>query len=153
MTSAHKKTRGYIRITVLLAVAILLAGLGYVFFNWRPAEETVSENDLTFVAVSRNFVSSIVESGDVASSSNVDIRCKVRERGGTAILKIVEEGTRVEEGDFLCQLEDSNFRDEVVERKIRVATDRASVIQSQSNLDAAQRALAEFETLNVSNAP
>lgn len=145
MTAASKQTRGFIKTTVALVAIVLLAVCGFVFFDWGRSEEQVSENDLTFVAVSKNFVSSIVESGDVASSSNVDIRCKVRERGGTAILKIVEEGTRVEEGDFLCQLEDSNFRDEVVERKIRVATDRASVIQSQSNLDAAQRALAEFE--------
>ena len=145
MNAVPKKSRGFIKVSLILVALTLVGAIAMFSFLRSDSEQVLAENELTFLAVKQNFISSIVESGDVASSSNVDIRCRVRERGGTAVLKIVEEGTRVEEGDFLCQLEDSNFRDEVVERKIRVATDRASVIQSESNLDAAQRALTEFE--------
>lgn len=145
MNTLRKRHRGFIKTAVVGTV--LLAGAAFAAISYLGADRDnpVLENELTFSVVNRQFVSSIIESGDVASSSNVEIRCRVRERGGTAILKIVDEGTAVEEGDFLVQLEDSTFRDEVVERKIRVAEDRASVIQAKSNLDTAIRSLNEFE--------
>ena len=145
MNTLRKRHRGFIKTAVVGTV--LLAGAAFAAISYLGADRDnpVLENELTFSVVNRQFVSSIIESGDVASSSNVEIRCRVRERGGTAILKIVDEGTAVKEGDFLVQLEDSTFRDEVVERKIRVAEDRASVIQAKSNLDTAIRSLNEFE--------
>jgi len=145
MNIARKKSRGFIKPAII--GLFLIAGASYAGITYLGGDRDidVSPHELTFTSVRQPFVSSIVESGDVASSSNVEIRCRVRERGGTGILKIVEEGTKVEKGDFLVQLEDSTFRDEVVERKIRVAEDRASVIQAESNLDTATRSLTEFE--------
>ncbi len=145
MNATRRQSRGFIKTALIVAVLIVAAIAASLSFMAPNSDSALAENELTFTVVQKDFVSSIIESGDVASSSNVDIRCKVRERGGTAILDIVEEGTLVQEGDFLAQLEDSSFRDEVVERKIRVASDRASVIQAQSNLTAAQRSLTEFE--------
>ncbi len=138
--------RGFLKTSV--AVGLLL-GVGLVvstiFYGKSASTSKVPESALTFEVIRSDFVSTITESGDVESSSNVEIRCRVRERGGTAILKIVDEGTMVKPGDFLVQLDDAGLRDELIEEKIRVATDRASVIQAESNLEAARRALAEFE--------
>ena len=145
MTVNRSKSKGFAKTALLVA---LVASVGiFSAYTWMDRGEatSVEDNELTFAAFESSFVSSIIESGDVASSSNVEIRCRVRERGGVAILEIVQEGTLVSEGDFLVQLEDSTFRDEVVERKIQVAQDRASVIQAESNLNAARRSLLEFE--------
>ena len=109
MNDVPQKSRGFIKVSLILVALALVGAIAVFSFLRSDSEQVLAENELTFLAVKQNFISSIVESGDVASSSNVDIRCRVRERGGTAVLKIVEEGTRVEEGDFLCQLEDSNF--------------------------------------------
>lgn len=146
MNAARRQPKGFIK-TALIGSGVIAAGLIAAFsFLGGDRSTTLSEHELTFAVVRKDFISSIIESGDVASSSNVEIRCKVRDRGGTAILEIVDEGTLVKKGDFLVQLEDSSFRDEVVERKIRVAEDRASVIQAESNLNTAQRSLTEFES-------
>ena len=143
---SHKSRRkGFVKIAVISAgvlVAGVLAAVSYFSGNGDGDSSTI---DLTYAAKRADFVSSIIESGDVESSSNQEIRCRVRERGGTAILKIVDEGTNVKKGDFLVQLDDSGFRDELVEQRIRVATDRASVIQAESDLNTAERTLEEFE--------
>ncbi len=128
--------------------AILLGGsliVGLVWLGGGSDPTTNPDGDLTSTVMLGEFVSSITEPGDVRSSSNVEIRCRVRERGGTPILKVVEEGTRVEAGDFLVQLDDSSYRDELIEQKIRVASDRAAVIQAESDLNTASRSLQEFE--------
>lgn len=145
MNALRKHSRGFVKTAIIGSVLVAGGLFAAISFLGGDRDPTVSEHELTFAAANRPFVSSIIESGDVASSSNVEIRCRVRERGGTAILEIVDEGTMVKEGDFLVQLEDSSFRDEVVERKIRVAQDRANVIQAESNLNTARRSLTEFE--------
>ena len=93
------------------------------------------------------FVASVNEVGDIESSDNVEIRCQVRSRGGSGatILELIPEGTKVRKGDFLCQLDDSLLREELIEQKINVAKDRALVIQAESVLNTAKRKLQEFQ--------
>lgn len=144
---SSKSNRGIIKAT--LAVGLLVGGslvAGTFFFGGSRGETTSPAGMLTFEVIRGEFVSSITESGDVESSINEEIRCRVRERGGTAIVKIVPEGTMVKKDDFLIQLDDSSLQDELVEQKIRVATDTASVIQAQSDLDTAMQTLEEFES-------
>ena len=146
MNVQRNNSKGFVK-SALLITGLLAAGLVTTFsFLGGDGDRALQDNELTFEAFRGDFLSSIVESGDVGSSSNVDIRCQVRERGGTTILEIVEEGAMVTKGDFLVQLEDSGFRDELVEQKIRVAQDRAAVIQAESDLYTAQRTLSEFES-------
>ena len=107
----------------------------------------VGNDAITFDVFQGEFISSVNEVGDIESSSNVEIRCKVKSRGrtGVAILELIPEGTEVKEGDFLCQLDDSLLREELTERKVAVAKDKADVIQATSMLDAAGRKLREYE--------
>ncbi len=142
----NRPLRGFIK-PIVLVIVFLVAGLAAVF-AWMHSSDygpSTTSHELTFTVLEGEFISSITEPGDVLSSSNVEVRCRVRERGGTPILEIVDEGTEVEAGDFLVQLDDAEFRDELVEQKIRVATDKATVIQAESDLNTAQRTLEEFE--------
>ena len=105
-----------------------------------------ASNALTYTVFQGEFVSSVNEAGDIESSKNVEIRCDVKSQGkaGTAILEIIPEGSMVEAGDFLCQLDDSLLKDQLIEQRIKVATDKAAVIQSESDLDTARRVKNEF---------
>src|SRR5262245_56571074 len=60
------------------------------------------------------FIHELVERGDVESSSTIDVRCEVQSRngGGTALLEIVPEGTRVKEGEIIGKLDSSALQNE-----------------------------------------
>ena len=130
-------------VLVLVLCASTVAGVAYL----GNGDIASSGAALTFEVFQSEFVATVNEAGDIESSVNMEIRCEVKSKGtaGTAILKIVPEGTRVKEGDFICQLDDSVLQDELTLQKITVAEDKASLIQAESDLDTARRVLQEFE--------
>ena len=139
---------GIVKLTILVALALLsVAVIVSIFVNGTRSSQSPSNDQLVFEVVQGEFVSSVNETGDIESSSNVEIRCEVKSRGkaGTAVLTIIPEGTMVQEGDFICQLDDSVLKDELTTQKISVAEDRAMVIQATSDLDTARRSLKEYE--------
>lgn len=139
---------GNIKVTVI--VALLLCGavaVGATYFRIVDKKVAIPEDLLTYETFRGDFLSTVNESGDIESSQNEEIRCEVKSQGkaGTAILELVDEGTTVKKGDFLCQLDDSVLKDQLTEQKIKVAQDRANVIQASSDLDTAKRVLNEFK--------
>ncbi|MEL7498571.1 MAG: HlyD family efflux transporter periplasmic adaptor subunit [Planctomycetota bacterium] len=142
-----KRSSGFIKVTIAVAV-LLCASVGIGSLLWKTSgPDRIGSDAITFSAFRGEYISSVNEVGDIESSSNFEIKCRVKSRGraGTAILELVPEGTIVEIGDFLCQLDDSLLREELTERKIQVARDKSMVIQAESQLDAAQRKLEEYE--------
>ena len=137
-------------VKLIILVALLLCSTVVVgsllMRNFGDNKATIGADAITFTAFKGTFISSVNEVGDIGSSSNIEIRCRVKSRGkeGVAILDLVPEGTKVEEGDFLCQLDDSLLREELTERKIVVAKDNSDVIKAESQLEAAKKKLEEF---------
>jgi multidrug efflux pump subunit AcrA (membrane-fusion protein) len=140
---------GFVKTTLIVALLLCatVAVGSLLIKSSGNTPKAIGQNAITFEVFQGDFISSVNEVGDIESSSNVEIRCQVRSRGrtGVSILELVEEGTKVEEGDFLCQLDDSLLKEELTERKVRTAKDKALMIQSKSKLDAAQRKLREYE--------
>lgn len=134
---------------ILLGVAIAFVStvLALAWWNRSDSAELDITDALLHTVERGDFESTVTEPGDIESASNIEIRCDVKSKGraGTAILEIVPEGTRVKQGDFLVQFDDSILRDELIAQKIQVANDRAAVIQAESDLDTAKRALREYE--------
>ncbi len=146
-TTSKKIHRGTVKLTLVVALLLCVSAVVGSFLLNRVNRDRVVGNDaLTFKVFRGEFVSSVNESGDIESSSNVEVHCEVKSQGkaGTAILEIIPEGTMVEKGDFLCQLDDSILQDNWTEQKIKVANDRASLIQSQNDLVSARGILKEF---------
>ncbi len=142
------KTRGFIKTSLVIFIALgLFVGIGSFAVRDRSGAKITVNTQLTAEAIRGEFISSVIETGDVESSKNVEVRCRVKSKGraGTAILEIVPEGSLVKQGDFLVQLDDSLFVDELTLQKITAATDKASVIQAESDLDTAKRVLQEYE--------
>ena len=142
------KRSGFIRATLLIAF-LLCAGGGGIYV-WQKSLGSASDKyagAVTVPIIESEFVASVNESGEIESSSNIEIRCHVKSQGreGTTILAVVAEGSVVTSGDFLCQLDDSLLRDQQIEQQIQVARDKATVIQAQSDLATANGLLNEFE--------
>ena len=141
-------------VKLILLVALLLCSTvavgSLLMRNYGDNQATVGADAITFTAFTGEFVSSVNEVGEIESSSNVEIRSHVKSRGreGVSILELVPEGTKVEQGDFLCQLDDSLLREELTEKKIVVAKDKSDVLKAQSQLEAAKGKLREFENGN-----
>ncbi len=129
---------------VCLGLAVSLAGRGHKSNKWQ----TGATPPVTASAILGPFMQEVVERGEVESSSNVDIRCKVQSRlaSGTPIIQIVPEGTYVKEGDFLVKLDDSSLQGDVVMQQIACNTSRAQVVEAQAEFDASKLALQEYES-------
>tara|TARA_R110002049_G_scaffold27321_3_gene94392 strand:+ start:18339 stop:19823 length:1485 start_codon:yes stop_codon:yes gene_type:complete len=92
------------------------------------------------------FIHTILERGEVESSSNVEVRCQVSGRGssGVNIIEIVPEGTWVEKGDFLVRLDDSGLQKELIQQQIVGSNSESAMIEAQATLDSAKLELDEY---------
>lgn len=138
---------GFVKPVLLTAVLFLVTiALAYLLMGSNNDQSTIDEQ-LLFEAFRGEFISSIMETGTVESSSNVVIKCEVKSRGtaGTAILAIVPEGETVQKGDFLVQFDDSSHRDRLIEQQIEVAQNKAALIQAQNDLSAARKMVKEYD--------
>ena len=138
------------RVVVRNVALALVAGsiLGFMLIRNLRSDGSTSESDELLVHIVRleDFEAFVTESGEVESSSNVDIRCQVKSEGGgsTFILDIIEEGTIVKENDFLLQFDDSALKLSLTQQDITLATDDQAVIEAQSELDKAIYTLNEY---------
>ncbi len=66
----------------------------------------------------------VLEQGEIESSSNQEVICEVKSRGGggVAILWVIDEGARVDKGDKLVELDASELELNLKEQNIKVIT-------------------------------
>lgn len=148
--SSPSARRGRVQLWILLGtLAIALGAWGYTrwFSSAATAANAATEPSLV-VKVSRGpFEYFVVERGELESASNIDIRCQVKARGGgngTAILKIVSEGTIVKKGDLLVQFDEAGLQNDLLQQRGYVAKSRAAKIEAASALATAKAALGEY---------
>lgn len=138
--------RGWVLKGPLVVLGVVILGIPVVWSFlpkslWRAAEE----KPLTTTVIRGEFINQVTERGDVESASNVEIRCEVETQGsGAMIIRIVPEGTYVQPGDFLVELDSSTLRDQLVQQQIKVANEKALLIQAQRAYDTAVIAKQEY---------
>jgi multidrug efflux pump subunit AcrA (membrane-fusion protein) len=90
----------------------------------------------------------ITEQGTVENAANVEIKCEVRSRygGSVTIINVVDEGTHVEAGDVVVELDSSALEQEKVTQLIDVTGQKALLVQAENRLAAAQIAREEYES-------
>ncbi|MBM82380.1 MAG: hypothetical protein CMJ78_17580 [Planctomycetaceae bacterium] len=131
-----------------LGCAVLGYGIYTLSESYSSADAEGEGVALTIHRVVReDFESFVSESGDIESASNVEIRCEVKSEGraGTAILSIVEEGTRVKKDDLLLQFDDSVIKQLLTQLEIVVATDEKALIQAEAEFTKAEQTLEEYK--------
>ena len=145
-------SRGSIETTVLIGL-VSVCSLGYFVLGGVNSlfsgffDKTVELELLTTDTIQGPFIHTVLERGEVESSSNVEVRSQVRgarSSTGVNILEIVPEGTWVEEGDFLVRLDDSSLQTELIQQQIVCSNSEAAAIEAQAKLDSARLALNEY---------
>ncbi|MFN7733101.1 MAG: efflux RND transporter periplasmic adaptor subunit [Pirellula sp.] len=131
----------------LLAIAGLAAG-GYWWYTNRTSGEFGSNSNepLLHSVAQGPFDHIVLEQGEIESSSNNEVKCEVKGRGGsgTPILTVIPEGTFVKKGEQLCQLDSSALEQEAKNQRIVVSTAESAVISSEAAVNKAMIARQEY---------
>ena len=131
----------------VLVVVLLGAGVAWMLFGGKGND---SGDEPLFTEVTRGPYEHIVlDQGEVASSNNVEVHCKVKNRTGgdtpsTTILEVIEEGTTVKKGDWLISFDSSALENELTAQSILAKTSETLVIQAQAAYDTGVIALKEY---------
>ena len=131
---------------VILMIFGVLGGAGYLY--WQQNRKSTLLSDLIVAEASRGpFDHIVLEQGELESTSNVEVVCKVRARSsatGTAILWVIDEGTIVKEGDKLVELDSSTLETALNEKRIVVISAEAAVAAAEALVEQAKITRQEY---------
>ncbi len=141
--------RGAVKVMVFLIIAAAICGLGgYAWWQSKGTGiYTASDNDPLLHEVQKGpFDHIVLEQGEIESSSNNEVKCEVKGRGGsgTPILTLITEGTIVKKGDKLCQLDSSGLEQDAKNQRIVVSTVESNLISSEAAVSKAAIAKQEY---------
>ncbi|MFZ4082719.1 MAG: HlyD family efflux transporter periplasmic adaptor subunit [Pirellula sp.] len=143
-----RSRRGGVRGTVLTLLSVAgLAGGGYYWAMNRPGSNLESSSEPMLHAVAEGpFDHIVLEQGEIESSSNNEVKCEVKGRGGsgTPILSVIPEGTLIKKGETLCQLDSSALEQEAKNQRIVVSSAESAVISSEAAVNKAVIARQEY---------
>ena len=141
----QKSRNGLVAPFVIAAViAVVLLGLAGYYF-WGGSGEAEKIDPIMATVTRGEFVSQVLDQGEVQSSENVEIRCEVRARNGSlSVLSVSPEGQLAKGGDFLVQLDSTSFEKELEQQNIDLVNAETNVIQAESNLASAKATKEEF---------
>jgi len=141
----HRQANALIGLVICIVLIAVMGGLGYVLLNGSGVRVS-SDELITKVARTNPFDHIVLEQGEVESSSNTEIVCDVKSRGtsGTAILWVIDEGTRVKKGEKLVELDASELELRLKEQKIQVITAEARLATAEANLEQAKISREEY---------
>tara|TARA_E500000305_G_scaffold3796_1_gene3500 strand:- start:174925 stop:176733 length:1809 start_codon:yes stop_codon:yes gene_type:complete len=114
---------------LVLTVPVLRTPLLSVFSSGSKKNTTY----ITDKATRGPFRVSVTERGQLDSLNNVTLSSKVK--GFTTILSIVPEGTMVEKGDVVCELDSSLLVDKEKQQQIQVTQTEAELKQAEENVE------------------
>jgi HlyD family secretion protein len=135
-------------IALLLVVAVGVGAVAVLSVPGmsKPIKGLFSGGDtrvLTFTVRSGPLPITVEERGSLESSQNVDVYCNVE--GGTTIIRIVPEGTKVKKGDLLCELDSAALRDQLVNQRITTKSAEANYLNAKLTREVAEIAVKEYK--------
>src|SRR5262245_27947147 len=118
-----------------LWVILLVTVLGATFWlasgkkSWLGAKEQAPARGAT---VQRGPLKiSVIERGNLKAADSVSLKSEIE--GTTTILKLVPEGTLVQEGELLCELDATGLVDKKFAQEISVRNAEAAYVKSKQN--------------------
>lgn len=97
---------------------------------------------ITYKVERRDLPVTVLTNGALESSNNTDAQCEVE--GQTTILMIKPEGTRVEKGELVCELDSASLRDQLINQEITTKQREADLEQSKKTLEVAEISVREY---------
>lgn len=137
---------GAVGLAMLVLLTIVLTAAGGVWW-WRQEGATVEpETNLIYKVERGDFSLTVTERGEVESSEDIEIRCEVKAKNtqGTAILRLVPEGSHVKKDDFLIELDASALESEQTKQQIAVNRGEATMIEARNGYETAVIAKQEY---------
>jgi HlyD family secretion protein len=128
------------------ALAVLMATGGGVWW-WVQHRGTPDGSNILLHAVEPgDFELTITERGEVESDNVTEVRSLVKSNNtaGMSILRIVPEGTQVEKGDFLVELDSSALNADRLTQQISANNAQALVVEAHNNYETAVIAKREY---------
>ena len=118
-------------LTLLVAVAGVLAWLGFRPGGWFVGAPEVA---LRGAEVRRGPLRiSVLEKGNLKAADSVNLKSEIE--GQSTILWLIPEGTYVEEGDLLCELDATQLIDRKLSQEISVRNADAAFVKSKQNYE------------------
>lgn len=138
------------------AVSVALAGLAAAVPVWPYLHWQSDVDEIPSVSVRRVLLDAVVSaSGLVESSQSTEIRCNLERLEGagsggnsggvSTIVSLIPDGSAVEKGDVLCELDASEYVELVRRQTITVQQARAAHRQAALDLQVAQIELESFQ--------
>src|SRR5262245_53666782 len=158
ITSApRKRPTGRRWLMSLVAVGAVVALAAWASDRWSGHGPEVTASFRTHEAINGSLDITVVEQGNLESTSNADIRCEV-EGGriggssgggggggpGTQIIWIYKEGEFVEQGEKIIELDPSGLKQQEIEQQIAYENARQLLITDKNTLEAATIAVDEY---------
>ncbi len=133
-------------ILLVLPLVLIIPALAYSVFPGLSGSGD-GGGPLMHVVERGDFLHEVTERGNVESASNIEIRCEVQAQNsaGTRILKIIPEGTYVQKGETLVELDSSALENDRMKQQITRSTSEAQLIQAKNDYDTAVKTREEYE--------
>ncbi|TWU25731.1 efflux RND transporter periplasmic adaptor subunit [Bythopirellula polymerisocia] len=138
--------RGATSFFFMFFLLLLAAGAGGAWW-WTVRGDQEGTTDAILHSVDRrDFTLDITERGEIKAGGVTEVKSEVKAKNaaGIAILKIVREGTEVQQGDFLIELDSSILQEELTVQKINYNTAKAVLVESKNMYETAVIALREY---------
>lgn len=118
------------KLTVAMLVSISIAG---IFVALQLTDESEAQDATTLGVLQKAPKKGVIrENGTIDSALNIPIVNKIP--GTTTILSLARNGSVVQKGDVLFELDDSGLRQQLQEQQIKVVTAQANSAEAEQNL-------------------
>ena len=141
----QRQGNAWLGLIICLIFIAAIGGAGYAVLN-KTGSSVDPDALITQTARRGPFDHIVLEQGEVESSSNTEVVCEVKSRGsgGTAILWVIEEGTKVKKGEKLVELDSAELDLKLKEQKIQVITAESRLATAEAKLEQAKIARQEY---------
>ncbi|MBA2626823.1 MAG: efflux RND transporter periplasmic adaptor subunit [Gemmatimonadales bacterium] len=134
------------KVGIFLVILVAVVG-GLAFANQSKKRNAATEVRLEKVA-RRDLVSAVTASGKINAKAKVNISADIT---GRIVRIAVKEGDLVTKGQFLLQIDPTQYQASVARAQGLVASSQASAVQARANRDQAVRALTRARELAKSS--
>lgn len=146
MNQNRQRTASSTVVGVSMIAALVVAAGGGIYW-WAQRNGSTDGTDALLHTVARkDFELTVTERGEIESFDVTEVRSLVKSNNsaGAAILRIVPEGTEVQPGDFLVELDSSALEAERTTQLIAVNTAKAAEVEAHNLYETAKIAKLEY---------
>lgn len=147
-TSSRRRTSSR-KIPLLIGVAVL-STVGVVAASSPDVRKGISgffgspnDNLIPYVVRKQKLVITVTERGNLESAKNTDVTNEVE--GQTTIIFIKPEGTPVEKGELVCELDSAALRDNLVNQEIATKRAEADFENAKKTREVAEISVKEYQ--------